>query len=219
MKEGVSCIIAAYNEEKRISPVLSVVTNHSLINEIIVVNDGSKDNTKKVIRNFKGIKLINLNRNYGKSFAVMKGLEMSKNKIILLVDADLVGLTEKDLTSLILPVKNKEVSMSLSLRRNPFNSYLMGIDILSGERVFDKNLLEIKELKKIQGYKLESYINSKVIQEHKSIRVIKWKNVYNVYKSKKIGFLKGIIGDVLMNLQINPFREIYQIICMRNLRR
>lgn len=45
MKNKVTCIIPAYNEERRIGQVLDVIVKHPGINEIIVVNDGSKDKT------------------------------------------------------------------------------------------------------------------------------------------------------------------------------
>lgn len=219
MKNKISCIISAYNEEKRISKVLSVIVNHPLINEIIVINDGSIDNTERIVRRFRKVKLINLEKNHGKSYAVMKGLIASKNELILLLDADLVGLTKENITKLILPVKNDEVSFSISLRKNPIHSRIIGIDILSGERVFDKSLINIEELKNLYGYGLESYINSKVIQKNKTIKVILWKNVYNVYKSKKGNLIKGIMEDIFMNLRIGPIKEIIQTIYLLQLRK
>ena len=51
-KNKVSCIIAAYNEGPRIGAVLDAISNNSLIDEIIVVNDGSKDNTQAVVEQY-----------------------------------------------------------------------------------------------------------------------------------------------------------------------
>ena len=48
----ISCIIPSYNEEKRIIEVIQTVIRHPHVNEIIIVDDGSKDNTKKVIEDF-----------------------------------------------------------------------------------------------------------------------------------------------------------------------
>ena len=53
MKNKVSCIIPAYNEESRIANVLKVVENHPILDEVIVINDGSTDKTADVIRRFK----------------------------------------------------------------------------------------------------------------------------------------------------------------------
>ena len=54
MEELVSIIIPAYQEEKRIERCLQSITASSYRNiELIVVNDGSTDNTEKVVRDFK----------------------------------------------------------------------------------------------------------------------------------------------------------------------
>ena len=68
MKEGVSCIIPAYNERGRISNVLDVVCKHSHISEILVVDDGSTDGTHKEVENYKErkIRLIRLKKNKGR---------------------------------------------------------------------------------------------------------------------------------------------------------
>ncbi|MEK7673076.1 MAG: glycosyltransferase [Patescibacteria group bacterium] len=91
-----SVIIPAYNEEKRIKISLPIIAayfkNKNLSVEIIVVNDGSKDDTKKVVEGFKkkipNLSLINLQKNLGKGAAVKSGMEASKGKYILFTDAD-----------------------------------------------------------------------------------------------------------------------------------
>jgi len=49
----VSAIICAYNEEKTIKDVIISVSKSRIIDEIIVVNDGSVDNTQKIIKELK----------------------------------------------------------------------------------------------------------------------------------------------------------------------
>ncbi|MGC8981459.1 MAG: glycosyltransferase family 2 protein [Minisyncoccia bacterium] len=53
----ISCIIPAYNEEKRIKDVIEAIKNSKLIDEIIVVSDGSTDNTYEMAKNVILIKL------------------------------------------------------------------------------------------------------------------------------------------------------------------
>lgn len=65
----VAAIIPAYNEEKNIGLVLSVVTQIPEIGEIVVVNDGSTDRTSQIALSF-GVKLIELKENQGKSLAM-----------------------------------------------------------------------------------------------------------------------------------------------------
>lgn len=91
----VSVIIPAYNEEKKI-----LVSIKSLLRlnypknklEIIVVNDGSTDNTRKVVEDFiktskKNIILIN-QTNKGKGVALNKGIKVSTGEYVACLDAD-----------------------------------------------------------------------------------------------------------------------------------
>ena len=50
--QKVSCIIPAYNEGDRIQGVLSAVYNHPYVSELIVIDDGSSDQTKDVVGRF-----------------------------------------------------------------------------------------------------------------------------------------------------------------------
>jgi glycosyltransferase involved in cell wall biosynthesis len=88
----VSIIIPAYNEERTIEEIISKVYNVNINKEIIVVNDGSHDRTSTIISNIKdkyNLKIINLEKNFGKGYAIRKGIEASSGEIILTQDADL----------------------------------------------------------------------------------------------------------------------------------
>jgi len=95
----ISVIIPAYNEEKRILPTLEKVYDYfsrvqNMDFEIIVVDDGSKDNTEKVVKNFakdksKRVKFIKHKENKGKGTAVKTGMMEAKGEYILFSDADL----------------------------------------------------------------------------------------------------------------------------------
>ncbi len=96
-KKNLSIIIPVFNEGKYIEKLfieLKKYFNHEDI-EIIVVNDGSYDQSKNILENLKNIKykfiykLINLSKNSGKGFAVREGIKVSIGKYILLQDADL----------------------------------------------------------------------------------------------------------------------------------
>ncbi len=88
----VSIIIPAYNEERTIEEIICKVYDVSINKEIIVVNDGSHDRTSTIISNIKdkyNLKTINLEKNFGKGYAIRKGIEASNGEIILTQDADL----------------------------------------------------------------------------------------------------------------------------------
>jgi len=91
-----SIVIPAFNEENRIKNTLLIICDFlekkKISSEIIVVNDGSFDGTKEIVRKFQqkalNLKLIDLNKNRGKGLAVKKGVEVSRGRLILFADAD-----------------------------------------------------------------------------------------------------------------------------------
>ena len=88
----VSIIIPAYNEEKTLEEIIKKVYDTDIRKEIIVVNDGSEDKTTLILEEIKNkynLKIINLDKNYGKGYAIRKGIEASRGDIILTQDADL----------------------------------------------------------------------------------------------------------------------------------
>jgi dolichyl-phosphate beta-glucosyltransferase len=88
----VSIVVPAYNEESRIVGFLEDLVNFMKKRggyEIVVVNDGSTDNTLKVLEKFKrGIKIVSYKKNKGKGGAVREGVAAAKGEKIIFMDAD-----------------------------------------------------------------------------------------------------------------------------------
>jgi len=97
-----SIIIPAYNEEKRIEKTLfdlrDYLKRQSFDYEVIIINDGSKDKTNKIIKRivgeWKNYRIIGYQKNRGKGAAVKYGVQHSRGDRILFVDAD--GSTPPD---------------------------------------------------------------------------------------------------------------------------
>ena len=95
MINSVSILIPCFNEEKTIKKVIDKVLNIDLGNisrEIIIINDGSTDQTKTLLESYediKNVKLIHHDRNYGKGKALRSGIKNALNDIIIIQDADL----------------------------------------------------------------------------------------------------------------------------------
>ena len=211
----VSCIIPAYNEELRIETVLRAVYEHPLINEIIVVDDASKDNTKDVVRKFENVQLIVHEKNEGKSQTVVDGIVQSKGEIIFLLDADLIGLTPKDISDLIEPVLSHKADISISLRKNsPWISRKIGLDFISGERVFSRKLVQdnLTEMQKLPHFGLEVYLNRLIIKNKYRIKVVFWKDVISLWPHKKSGMLLGLKGFFLMTIDILGTISIFEAV-------
>lgn len=88
-----SIIIPCYNEEKMIKVTLKKIgdyfQNRDEKFEIIVIDDGSKDNTFQVVKDFDpDIKILKNNKNQGKGYSVKRGMLASSGDIALLMDAD-----------------------------------------------------------------------------------------------------------------------------------
>lgn len=105
----VSIVIPAYNEERNIIPTLNSLSNLNYPKnklEIIVINDGSIDNTKKIVKEFiaknraLSIKLIS-KKNEGKGAALNRGLTISKGEFFICLDAD--SIVTRDALKKILP--------------------------------------------------------------------------------------------------------------------
>lgn len=121
-----SVIIPAYNEEKTVGVVVEKLLKLKIPNvktELIIVDDGSKDKTIKVIEKVdvkKKAKVIKHAKNQGKGAAVVTGINAASGDIILIQDADL-EYNPHDIPRLIEPIMKKkaQVVYGTRLRRNP----------------------------------------------------------------------------------------------------
>ena len=94
MNKKLSIIVPAYNEENTILSILKRINECRIDDfdfEIIVVNDGSTDNTLKIIKENTNLfnHLVTFDQNKGKGFAVRKGLKIATGDYIIFQDADL----------------------------------------------------------------------------------------------------------------------------------
>ena len=212
----VSVVIAAYNEEPRIARVLSVLENHPLIDEVIVVNDGSVDKTSDIVKRFN-VTLIENKINMGKTLSIKRGLEKSKNEVILFLDADLVGLTKQNINDLVNPVLDGQVEWTLSRRGNSYGLVkypLLKVDWISGERAIKKYLLNDPLIwsKPEIGFSLETLMNKSFIDRGATFKSISLPNLKIVYKIGKIGFFKGLYGELKMYRQIFKVLPLHKVI-------
>jgi glycosyltransferase involved in cell wall biosynthesis len=208
-------VIPAFNEGEIIVDVIDEIKKHGFSN-IIVVDDGSKDDTYEKAKSIGGIEVLKhkLNRGYGAT--VKTGVEAAK-----LLDADVVVTFDGDgqhdpgdISELISPIVNSDYDVVLGTRLldtagmpfykiianqvgNFFTWLLFGIwvtDSQSGFRAFSRNAIE-----KIKTKSERYEYSSEVIREVK-IYKLKYKEVpikvryteYSMGKAQKQGFLNGL---------------------------
>lgn len=199
-----AAIIPAYNEEYTISNVLSVLVQAQIVHEIIVVNDGSQDNTSRVARKFP-IKVIDLPENLGKGGAMKVGAINTDADVLLFLDADLLGLTQEHLVEMLDPVLFGLADMSVGI----FGEGRLATDLaqkiapfLSGQRAMRRFIIDaVPELESTR-YGVEVALSRYAEKEDLRVVKVNLKNLAQVMKEEKIGFAKGVVARMRMYWEI-----------------
>src|SRR5690349_2092320 len=108
----IAAIVPAYNEAETLSEVLNVLLATPLLHEVLVVSDGSTDDTVEIARSH-GVKTIHLRQNQGKGMAMAVGVAHTDARILTFVDGDILNLTTEQLTRLIEPVLSGRSDMNV----------------------------------------------------------------------------------------------------------
>ena len=144
MKETLSIIIAAYNEEKRIVDSLRKIRDYEtspdldLDFEIIVVDDGSSDRTASIVSELIGempnLRVISYEKNRGKGYALRTGVLASRGGLVLVSDADLSTPIEEfdvlrqqlDNAGCHVAIGSRALALSQLLKKQPWWRRTMG---------------------------------------------------------------------------------------------
>ena len=97
-KKLITILVPAYNEEdvlymlyERLTKIMNTLPNYDF--EVLLINDGSKDNTLNIMKELRNhdnrFCYLNLSRNYGKETAMIAGLDYTKGDAVIIIDADL----------------------------------------------------------------------------------------------------------------------------------
>lgn len=197
-------IIPAYNEEKTIGHVLAVLKNAPLINKIIVVSDGSTDNTVQVAKSY-AVEVIELRVNRGKGGALKAGLDNNKADVVLFLDADLLGLTPKHVHNLLEPVINDQADMTIGI----FDKGRIATDLaqkmapyLSGQRALKFSLLEQISDLDVARFGVELALNRFMESSGVRVQEVLLSDMSHVMKEEKFGVWKGMAARMKMYWEI-----------------
>ena len=109
----VSVIIPAFNEQRSIKKVIKLVKNYEKVDEIIVVDNNSTDDTA-LLAEGEGAKVV-FCKQQGKGYAMEMGLNEAKNEIVVFIDADINNYSKDVIEKLAEPIINEEADFVKSL--------------------------------------------------------------------------------------------------------
>ena len=201
---SVSVLIPAYNEEKTIVEVINAVKNCSIVDEIIVIDDGSRDNTFKLAKD-TGVKVIKTSKNLGKGGALKKGLESSRGDIVVFLDADLMGIKPEHIENLIKPIIEDNVGMTVGIFRKgrkatDLSQYLT--PFLSGQRAIRRDLLLKFDKIEFTKYGIEVALTKYAKKENIKVEFVDLYDITHLMKEEKRGLVKGFFERLRMYYQL-----------------
>ncbi len=199
---NISVIVPAYNEAGRIGSVLEAIDNAELVDQLLVVDDGSSDDTPRKVRESPArTELISLSNNTGKANALARGVEAASNSILMFLDADLLGLKSKHVDKMARTYKDGNWDMVIGV----FHKGRLNTDIsqkisphLSGQRVLSREIWEKLNRSKAEEFGVEMALTKLSLSENLSTTKVKLTGVTHVMKEEKRGFAEGIKSRLKM---------------------
>ena len=194
--DELTIIICTFNEEKTICDVVKACRLFNERCEIIVVDDGSRDNTEQLLQNLNKtirFKYLKLDENRGKSYAMSIGIENAAHDILLFFDADSIGIRKEHFHDMLLPVLENKSDMVLghtaanfiNLRLTPFKAF-------TGERVLlKKDILPILDEIRNKRFGVETFINLYFKTHGKRISYVYLEGLKTLTKYKKTTVIKA----------------------------
>jgi glycosyltransferase involved in cell wall biosynthesis len=186
-------LIPAFNEEKTIAYVVKVALE-SKLGPVLVVDDGSSDQTKSVAEQ-AGATVLELPKNLGKGGAVFEGSRALQADVVLLIDADLTGLSAYHLKELAKPVLENRADMTRGVftgGRWATTAAQQLTPQLNGQRaLIREKLLTVPGLRDSR-YGIEIAITEQARRNNWRTLDIDMPNVSQIMKEEKRGFWQGL---------------------------
>lgn len=222
MKNNILVIIPAYNEERRLGELLTNLSKIVSLKNILVVDDGSRDDTAIIAENF-GCKLIRQHPNKGKGVALKAGFDfavVNGYDAVITMDADgqhdpneipkFTSYYKRNNTDLIIGTRQHKLSEMPFLRFwvNKLTSFVASLlsgvkihDSQSGYRLIRKNLIETIDLK-TERFQMETEIIIKAARLRLSIAEIPIKTIYFDKFKSHINPLTDTIRFIRLTLRL-----------------
>lgn len=207
-------MIPAFNEANRISAVLDAVSGASSVSEIVVVDDGSRDNTHAVAAAHPAARMGRLRAlcaptNAGKGAAMLRGAEAAEGAdVLVFFDADLIGLTSTLVNALVAPVASGGVVMALGVFRNGRGATDLAqklVPNISGQRAIRRDLFLAIPCLNRSGFGVELAITRYVVDAGLPLARVVLSGVTHPMKEEKLGFVKGARARARMYKEMLPY--------------
>lgn len=209
----VAAIIPALNEEATVGEVVAAVRRTALIDQVVVVSDGSEDGTAAVAR-AAGATVVEHSDNLGKAAAMVSGLKLTDAELLLFLDADLVGLRPEHVTALVRPVLVGEADMTVGL----FDDGRLATDLaqliapyLSGQRAVRRLVLEdvfrTEPDIEISRYGVEVVLTRHVKRLGLTVQEVSLEQLTQRTKEEKLGLMRGLAARMRMYWDILKYAQ------------
>jgi glycosyltransferase involved in cell wall biosynthesis len=157
----VSAIVPAFEEAARIAAVLAVLVSYPGFGEVVVVDDGSSDDTVEVA-SAAGARVVRQPRQAGKGAAMDRGVGAARGNVLFFCDADMRGLTHAMIDDILGPVVRGEVEMFVgmidrAIYRGPYVE--RWVPLLGGTRALTRELWDRTPRRFKRGFAIETALN------------------------------------------------------------
>ena len=163
LKNGltVSVVVPIYNEEKTLKGVIDTLLQGKLFDEILCVNDGSTDGSKKILDSLDSkVTVIHLKENKGKGYAMVTGVKKASSDLIFFLDADFTTPNIASLNKLLEPMLDKNTTASVGTLFDKKSPKKLLVDPICGQRVYyKKDLLPLLDKMKPSRWGVEILLN------------------------------------------------------------
>jgi polyisoprenyl-phosphate glycosyltransferase len=207
MNNGTTAIICAFNEEKTILNIIKNVCQTNVFNQVIVINDGSLDNTGKIVKEIAmEFEIIDIHwkENKGKGFAMAKGVELANTEYLVFIDADLSNFTTAHAHKLLNSLLDGSADMVLGQPSKTFiPSKVNPFVRLTGQRSLKKSdfLPILKEIKSSR-FGVETLLNLYYKSNEKRVKLVYLENLKHPNKFQKTDSKSAIVQFIQEAWQI-----------------
>lgn len=209
----VTVIIPAYNEALRLPGVVEAVRHATLVDDILVIDDGSQDGTADVAA-AAAVPCRRLEINQGKGTAMRVGAMAATGDVVLFLDADLQGLTSAQVDALIAPVLHRQADMSVGIFRGgrTFTDLAQRISPnLSGQRCLRRDAFLETPLIEGSRYGVEIALTIHAAAMKFATTVVPLDGVTHPVKEEKMGMWQGLLSRWRMWIDILVILLRYQL--------